>query len=200
MKEADEYQQISSTLYVWQAYEPSVKADLSSCAVVLRSGLVFVDPIPLGKHALSELIQLGTPCAIVLTNGNHVRATRAFTEQFDIPVYAHGDAKADFPADCWAEEGELFESIRVVTLPGFGPGEIALHLTEGEGSVLMGDALINFGTYEFALLPDKYCADPKLGRESLKKLLPLSFETMTFAHGMPILTGAKTRLKKLLGC
>ena len=198
MQAADEFQQISSSLYTWQAYVPSAKADLNSCAVVLKSGLVFIDPIPLENNALAELLQLGVPQAIVLTNGNHERATGIYKEQFNIPVYANLGAKGDLTADVWVEEGELFESIRVVTLPGFGPGEIALHLYEGEGCMLMGDALINFGAYEFSLLPEKYCTDAKQGRESLQKLLSLDFEAMTFAHGTPIISGAKARLRKLL--
>ena len=199
MKAADDYQQISNSLYVWQAYEPSVKADLCSSAVVLQSGLVFLDPIPLEKAALCQLAEIAKPSAIVLTNGNHERAASSFKKQFGIPIYAHVDAKGELSADHWiADESELFDSLRAIPLPGFGPGEIALHFSEGEGSVLMGDAIINFSNYEFTLLPDKYCLDPKRGRESLRKLLPLDFERMTFAHGTPIVQGAKARLVNLL--
>jgi hypothetical protein len=35
-------------------------------------------------------------------------------------------------------------------------------------------------------------------RESLQKLLQFSFETMTFAHGMPIVCGARKRLEQWL--
>jgi glyoxylase-like metal-dependent hydrolase (beta-lactamase superfamily II) len=199
MKSADEYQQISSSLYFWQAYEPSVKADLSCCALVLDSGLVFVDPIPLEKTALAELAEMAPPCAIILTNANHERAAAEYRKRFGIPIYAQVDARDQLQADHWVEDGRVIhECLKVVALPGFGVGEIALYWDAGEGVLMMGDALINLGSTEFALLPEKYCTDLKLGRQSLKKLMQLDFETMTFAHGTPILKGAKTRLQELL--
>jgi len=198
MSVADEYQQITSFLFHWQAYEPSVKADLSCCALFIPDGLVFVDPIPLEKGALCELVELAVPRAVVLTNGNHERAAASFKKQFGIPVYAHTQAEGEVTADHWIEEGELFDSVNVISLPGFGLGEIALHVNQGAGALLMGDALINFGEYPFMPLPDKYCTDPKQGRQSLRKLLSCDFELMTFSHGTPIISGAKARLEKLL--
>jgi hypothetical protein len=62
----------------------------------------------------------------------------------------------------------------------------------------MGDAIVNFGSAEFTLLPEKYCLDQKQGRQSLKKLLGVEFQAMTFAHGLPVVSGAKERLEGLL--
>ena len=56
MARADEIHEVRHGLYFWQAYEPAVKVELSCCACRTRRGLVFVDPIPLAKLALEELL------------------------------------------------------------------------------------------------------------------------------------------------
>jgi glyoxylase-like metal-dependent hydrolase (beta-lactamase superfamily II) len=64
--------------------------------------------------------------------------------------------------------------------------------------MVLGDALINFEPRGFGLLPAKYCLNPRMMRRSLAKLLDYTFERMLFAHGTPILSGARDRLKELL--
>ena len=64
--------------------------------------------------------------------------------------------------------------------------------------MIVGDALINFEPHRFALLPAKYASDFKLMRRSLSKLLEYDFERMLFAHGTPLLAGARGRLECLL--
>ena len=64
--------------------------------------------------------------------------------------------------------------------------------------MIVGDALINFEPYGFDFLPAKYCRDFKLMRRSLPKLLGYTFERMLFAHGTPILSGARAKLERLL--
>ena len=64
--------------------------------------------------------------------------------------------------------------------------------------MVMGDALINFEPHGFGLLPSKYCLDPKLMRRSLRKLLDYSFARIFFAHGIPILSGARAKVEQLL--
>ena len=59
MARAEEIQEVRPGLYFWQAYEPSVKVDLSCCARQTARGLVFIDPIPLAKEALEELLSVG---------------------------------------------------------------------------------------------------------------------------------------------
>ena len=64
--------------------------------------------------------------------------------------------------------------------------------------MIVGDALINFEPHGFGLLPAKYCLDANLMRRSLGKLLDHAFERMLFAHGTPILSGARVRVEQLL--
>jgi len=198
MRPIVEIQLIRPGLFFWQGYDAKVKTDLGCCAVATPSGLVFIDPLPLAREPLEELASQFAPAGIVLTNANHERASADFARRFGVPVHAHAEARGEVAADRWIESDDatIGETVRVIHLPGFAKGEIALHA--GGDCLMLGDALINAEPYGFAMLPDKYCADPKLARVSLQKLLPLQVELITFAHGLPIVSHARRRLETLL--
>ena len=75
---------------------------------------------------------------------------------------------------------------------------MVFHFPGDGGTIVVGDAVINLDPYGFSLLPAKYCADQKLMRRSLRQLLDFSFARFLFAHGMPVLAGARARLEMLL--
>ena len=196
MQPALEYQTIRPGLFFWQAYDPAVKTDLCCCAFQAPGGLVFSDPVPLAPAALDELLAGGAPHAILLTSANHQRDALPLARRFGIDVWAHSAARGQAPATRWFEDGELlFGGVEAISLDGFAPGECAFWLG---GLIVLGDALVHIAPYGFSILPDKYCADPKRGRESLKKLLRFPAEILTFAHGLPIVSQARERLAGLL--
>jgi glyoxylase-like metal-dependent hydrolase (beta-lactamase superfamily II) len=198
MARAEEFQTLRDGLFFWQAYDASVKVDLSCCARRTRKGLVFIDPIPLAEEALREIAAGCPPAAIVITNGNHERAARSLRERYQIPACAHREAApelGDF-VDRILNDGEsLLDELTVVELPGAAPGEIGLH---GADVLHVGDALIHLPPLGFGILPDKYCSDPKELRRSLGKLLRFPFDALTFAHGLPVMTQARQRLSHLI--
>ena len=199
MLAADEVQQVREGLWCWQRFQPSVKVDCASTAIRVGTQLIFVDPIPLATEALAELTSQAEPAAIVVTNGNHDRAVSQLRSKFKIPVIAHTAAIAElgFAADQTVSDGEvLLDALRVITLPGAGGGEIALH--DPRGWLILGDALINLERDGLALLPEKYCTDAIEMRRSLRKLLRFPSEVLTFAHGLPLVSRVGPRLQALL--
>jgi hypothetical protein len=199
MTAASEIHEVAAGLFVWQAYEEEVKAELTSCAITTGSGLVLIDPIPLAPYAMQELLEAGQPVQIVLTSGNHERAAESLRDRFQIPVAASADAAKElsFKPDALITGGDEIEAaLTVHEVPGGGPGEIALH--HRAGVLHLGDALINFEPNGFAFLPDKYCSSPHQLRRSLRNLLPLEFSVLTFAHGLPLVTRAHERFAQLL--
>jgi hypothetical protein len=66
------------------------------------------------------------------------------------------------------------------------------------GVICVGDALIHLESHGFSMLPEKYCADPKILRRSLQKLLRLPWQVMTFAHGLPLVVQPRQKLEQLL--
>jgi glyoxylase-like metal-dependent hydrolase (beta-lactamase superfamily II) len=198
MARADEVHEIRPDLYFWQAYEASVKTDLSCCARRSAHGWVLIDPIPLTHSAGAEFLTLAPPRAIVLTNGNHARAAADYRARFSIPIYAHADAAAafDFAIDHPMVDGAtILETFTAIALPGAAAGEIALHAGD---TLHVGDALIHLPSFGFSILPEKYCTDPRELRRSLGKLLRFPFDVLTFAHGLPLVKNAQQRLSELL--
>jgi glyoxylase-like metal-dependent hydrolase (beta-lactamase superfamily II) len=197
---AQEVHRVTPALFAWQAYDPSSKVDLTSVAHLVDGRLVMVDPVELAEPAEAELLAAGEPVAIVLTNGNHERASARLAASWQVPVLCHEAAVAGtgIAADACVDDGQaLLGGLTVITLPGGGPGELALYHA-GTQALSFGDLVINLPGYEFSLLPDKYCLDPQQARASLQRLRGLAISRVTFAHGWPVVTGAGERLAGLL--
>ena len=202
MPRAQEVDEVSPGIFVWQAYDSKIKADLFSTALETHAGTYVVDPIPLGSDGLLSLWAHRKAAGIFVTNANHARAAAEFAKTLSVPIYVHDELRGspDFPQATWVQDGEVFsQGLTAVAIDGGPAGETALHYDDKGGTMVLGDALINFEPHGFGLLPVKYCLDPNLMRRSLRKLLDYAFDRMLFAHGTPILSSARARLEKLLG-
>ena len=197
MKPVSEYSTVRPGLFHWQGYEPAVKCDCSSTAVVTPSGLIFIDPIPLAEEALKELVaeSFSTPAAVVLTSGSHQRESLALAKRFGIPVFAPKDAGDDIIADQRFRSGDPVAAMESIGLPGFGPGETAFIY---EGALIFGDALINLEPEGLRLLPEKYRENKKQSLRSLAALKNLKPQALLFAHGNPIVKDASGSLATLV--
>lgn len=198
---ASELVLIAPSLCLWQAYDPTVKADLFSTAILTAAGTVLVDPIQMENAPLRELLNIGSIAGIFITSANHWRAAAQFVEKFSIPIFAHpgsisNEMRLNFTK---VADGEtICEDLHVIAIEGAASGETALYHSADGGTLVVGDALINFEPYGFAFLPGKYCSDEKEMQRSLRKLLQFKAARMFFAHGLPILSGADDRLERLL--
>ncbi len=200
MIEAADLLCLSDALWLWQAYDPAVKSDLFSSAAKWGDRLFLIDPIPLAAAALAELKRCGSVAGVLVTNSNHPRAAAAFARRFDATVFAaepvmreFGDGKTQSIAG-----GEIVPGLVAIPIEGAASGEMAFHFADNAGTLVIGDALINFEPYGFTLLPAKYCSNQKQMRGSLRQLLDWPFERLLFAHGLPILSSARARLESLL--
>ena len=209
MQPALDYNDLGGGLACWEAYDPASKVELYGTAVRVGRRLFFIDPIPLEADALDTLTEEAVPAGIVLTNANHARAAQAFRRQFELPVWMHAGAEAEIglTADetIPAGGGTVFDGVlEAIPLPGAVAGEIALYRAaragvDGGGVMIVGDALIHLPAHGFSILPDKYCTNAKALRRSLEGLLDWEFDTLLFAHGEPMMRGAREKLAALLG-
>jgi glyoxylase-like metal-dependent hydrolase (beta-lactamase superfamily II) len=201
MAPAVELERVTANVMIWRAYDSSVKADLFSTAILSPHGNFVIDPIPLTEPALRNLRQIGELAGIIVTNSNHQRASSQFAERFSAPLFAHSDS---FPNEKPLKYNELADgdqlgpALTAIALDGAAPGEIALYHSPNGGTLIVGDALINFEPYGFTFLPGKYCSDEKEMRRSLLKLVDREAERIFFAHGLPITSNATARLRRLL--
>lgn len=199
MPVASEFVPLSASLALWQAYDPAVKSDLYATAVEMPAGIFLIDPIPLQPSAAEELIASRQVAGILVTNSNHSRAAADFARRLKAPIFAAPGVATEFEgARSVADADEISPGVSAIALPGAAPGEVAFHFADEGGTMVVGDALINFEPYGFTLLPAKYCGDQKEMRRSLRRLLDFSFQRLLFAHGTPILTTARERLETLL--
>ncbi|MGH8099725.1 MAG: hypothetical protein ACREIW_00405 [Chthoniobacterales bacterium] len=201
MSAASDLTRVSPSLLVWQAYDPAVKADLSSTAIVTANGIYLVDPIPLDQDSLNELVRLGPVRRIIVTNANHWRAAPEFGVKFSVPIVAKTEslpANSDVVFHGISDGTKIDQELSAMAIDGAAPGEIALFSAPAGGTLIVGDALINFEPLGFALLPAKYCTNHRAMRRSLRKLLCCEAERIFFAHGSPITTKAGKRLRQLL--
>jgi hypothetical protein len=202
MPRAEEVDEVAPGILVWQVYDHKVKADLFSTALQTDVGMWFVDPIPLASGTLRSLRENHPRAAgIFVTNENHARAAADFAGTVAAPLYVHHDLSGsdDFIRATGVQDREVFSrGLTAIAIEGGPAGEMVLHYSVNGGTMVVGDALINFEPHGFGLLPAKYCLDSKLMRQSLEKILDYSFDRMLFAHGTPILSGARARLEQLL--
>jgi len=197
MLRATEIETLSPGVVFWRFYDPTVKADLFSTGLETAAGTFVIDPIPLTAAFMSRLAS--KTIGLIITNENHERAAAAFAEEFQVPVYSalrsiHGIAELV----AVRENRPLAPGLTAISIDGAPIGEIAVHWEASGGTLVIGDALINFDPHGFTFLPPKYCQDFKKMRRSLEKLLEYRFERILFAHGTPIVSRARQRLEQLL--
>jgi glyoxylase-like metal-dependent hydrolase (beta-lactamase superfamily II) len=172
-----------------------VKADLYSTVLMLGAGLFVIDPITPEPEAFQTNGENVCAAGVIVTNENHVRASFEAAERLRTAVYA--DPAAAIAGTRALTQLGLPDELAVIPLPGAPRGEIALHCSREGGTLIIGDALINFGSDGFAFLPAKYCGNARQMRRSLRKLLDYDFERILFAHGSPICSNARGRLAAL---
>jgi glyoxylase-like metal-dependent hydrolase (beta-lactamase superfamily II) len=196
-----DFDQISPGLWVWQSYDASIKVDLFSSAILTTAGVYIVDPIPLPDSQLRELSEATKVAGIIVTNANHSRASSTYSDRFSVPILSDPLSFPDSKPARFTESKNgtaIGGELEVLEVAGAVDGEIALYQASNGGTLIVGDALINLEPYGFSLLPRKYCLNEKQMRSSLCKLLARPAERMLFAHGMPIVSGATARLRRLL--
>ena len=196
-----EIHRVCQTVVTWHRYAPEVKAELFSTAVISSDGAYLVDPIAIDRESLRTTLAPAAIAGVVVTNENHGRAAVDVAATFDVPLYAHAATRQalDLPSALELADGDEFApALTALAIEGAPAGEIAIYAQLEGGTLIIGDALINMGSYGFALLPAKYCSNQKRMRRSLRKLLDYDFQRIVFAHGLPVVTDAKRRLAELL--
>ncbi len=193
MKPVPELDWIAPELAIWHGFNPEVRCDCGSSAVLTSEGWIVFDPIPLARDAWAELLRQARVKAIALTSGNHQRDSLALKKILGVPIVAPEPARGEIEADEWLKDGDMLAGFSLIGLPGAAIGEAAW--CDGK-HLVMGDALIHFDP--LSLLPDKYCTDPAELRRSAQKLLMTEFQTVLFAHGLPIVSHAREKIAALL--
>lgn len=190
---------INSTLIEWTVFDPAVKTNLTSHAIAIDGKVVLIDPTLPDRDTLNSITHMGIPCGIFLTNGNHERASKALSKELNIPVAAPALAirEFSFKPDIILDGLKQIYGFHPVLLPGAAIGEHALYCQKTE-TLCVGDALINLPGTGLSILPDKYCQNAAVLKQSLLSLLSLKIDILIFAHGKA-LARPGPELRKLIG-
>ena len=192
-----EFACISTSCALWHTYDPKIKVELFSTALAAGNGLTIFDPIALPATHRTDLESLGRVARIVITNANHARNAATFAHSYSAPIFAPPELCGELHSRN-LQHGLAIGPLRVIRIQGAADGEFALYHADDGGTLIMGDALINFDPYGFTLLPRRYCTNQKQMVRSLRKLLDLDFSRIFFAHGNPIMIRAREQLESLL--
>ncbi len=113
---------------------------------------------------------------------------------YDGPPGAAYQKQPPTPVDLTLDDGQVHDGLKVLFTPGHTRGSISL-LDDARSLLIVGDAANN----EAGLGPmdDVYNVDPRLHRDSIKKLATLHFENAVFGHGRPITGGASAQFVAL---
>lgn len=188
MKPSTNFRRIVPGLWCWSSLHEEYKVDFSSAAWKNRDDFVLIDPIKLDDANLAKLEKAGRPTAILLTNENHERDADWFRRRYEIKIRVHRAAVPgiEIKPDAFFDDGATVPGgLKVIHVPGISPSECAFYSEVDGGVLVVGDVVVHVKG-ELRFLPDQYCKDAKQNRESAKKLLGYTFETITVAHGDPI--------------
>jgi glyoxylase-like metal-dependent hydrolase (beta-lactamase superfamily II) len=196
--------QILPGVFHWMAPHPKLGFPVSSYFVV-ESGTV-LDPMVPPDVGLDWFGANQSVENIALTNRHHDREAGAYCERFGIgPVLVPESGlyeydEKDLEVRGYAAGEEIIPGILAHEVGAICPDDMALEIRSA-GALAMADALVHFPD-GVRFVRDSYMDNPdetKRGlARSLEELLDVDFDTLLFAHGEPIVGGAKQVLREFL--
>jgi len=170
------------------------------------AGMVLDPMVP--REGLEWFEGRRAPGLIVLTNRHHLRDSERFASSFGAKIRCAESGLHEFrsgPAvHGFAFGEELAPGISAHRLGAICPDDTAIQIQTSDGAALaFADGLIRPRGGGLAFVPGFLMGDDPSAvraqlRESLGALLELDFDSMLFAHGEPLIGGAKRALREFL--
>ncbi|HSF11327.1 MAG TPA: hypothetical protein VLA60_18090 [Nitrospirales bacterium] len=186
----------------WSWFSEEKQLNFNGHLLAVGEHRILVDPPPMNASDRAITQRGGALDYIILTNRDHEREAANFRKIFNCQVMAPElDAKEmTLPIDKTFKDGELLPGgIWVVQLSHQkSPGESALFLQQGQGVLIVGDGIIGDPPGSLRLLPSEKYIDIVQARDSLRRLLKYTFDSLLVGDGTSLLTGAKPALEQLL--
>lgn len=194
-------QEILPGVWHWTAFHEGIRQPVSSHYVEAAGTLI--DPMVPEEGVEWFNDRERPPERVLLSNRHHYR----HSDRFGLPVLCVSEGLHEFEGTDRVVEGfdfgdEPAPGIRALDVGAICPDDTALLIAAGEGALLFADGLIRMGD-RLAFVPDFLMGDDpeavKMGlRESLERLLDQPFDHLLFAHGEPLIGGAKPALRGFL--
>ncbi|RMH07897.1 MAG: hypothetical protein D6704_04115 [Nitrospirae bacterium] len=189
-------------IWEWSWFSAEKQLNFNGHFLQVGDHRILVDPPPLTSEDQTHIIQNGPLDYIIVTNRDHEREAASYKQVFHCQLFVPElDAPAmALPVDKTYRDGELLPGgIWVIQLEDQkSPGESALFLQQGNGILIVGDALIGNPPGTLSLLPPEKYADVTKARTGLRRLLRYAFDTVLVGDGTSVLSGAKPLVEKIL--
>ena len=128
--------EIIPAVYTWSWLSPKHGYEFNGYAFESDDGLIVIDPAIMGENDLDELLKLGNPEAVILTNKDHERLAYELREKSGAKIYINerDSAFLKSPPDGAFQDGEIIPGdLRAINIPNNkSPGETALLLSRGQ--------------------------------------------------------------------
>lgn len=194
---AERTEEVAPGIWRWHVQDERIGAESDSHAVKADAGTVLIDPLPLQGAALAALQPIA---AICLTAACHQRSAWRYRRACGVKVYApEGSREMDEQPDVRYRDGDALPGgLQVIHTPGPEQVHYAF-LRMGTPAVLFcPDLVMRAGDGELAFVPAEYHEDPVATRDSVRRLLDLSFDILCMDHGAPITADPHGALRRLL--
>lgn len=194
-------QEVARGVWRWREHSDRLGYDLNGYYWKGEGEAVAVDPPALTEAARERMEWGGRPGLIVITNRTHWRAAgelRAWSGAGVAMSAVDAEAVEGPVSRILAAGDELPGGWRVLAMPGKTLGEIALYREAGEGTLILGDALIGDPPGRLRLLPSEKLDDRARLVSSLAQLGSIRFAALLVGDGEPILEGADGQVRDFL--
>jgi hypothetical protein len=198
-------QEILPGVFHWITFHEGIGQDVHSYYVSSAEPAYLIDPrVP--EEKIGWFGKRKPPRNIYLTNRLHYRHSGRFAKHYGAKVWCHKAGLHAFgrtkKVSGFSHGDTLPGGVLALEVGALCPEETALYIPLGKGILSIGDAIIREDG-ELSFVPDYLMGDDPEGvKRGLKKAftshLKRDFDTMLFAHGEPIVKGAKKELRRFL--
>jgi glyoxylase-like metal-dependent hydrolase (beta-lactamase superfamily II) len=173
-------------------------AQSDSYALHTKSGVIFVDPLPMTYAAAERFPSVGWA---LLTRGCHQRASWRYRREHGARVVAPRGSRGLLtePDQHYTDGTRLPAGFQQIRTPGPEYDHFAL-FRPGEPSILFVGDLVHRrdSSGPLQLAPVQQGLAPDIGRKSLERLLELDFDLLCLSHGGYIDDDPRGALQELL--
>jgi len=176
-------------LFGWSVFDEPRNLDFHSVLWTRPDGNVVIDPLPLSPHDRAHLESLGGASLVVVTNSDHVRATKEIAALTGARVAGPAAERDSFPIPCsmWLGDGDQpVGGLRVLAFHGSKtPGELALVIDRT--TLVTGDLVRAHQGGALNLLPDAKLKSRADALASLDRLVELAdIDAVLVGDGWPV--------------
>ncbi len=192
-------------IFHWTTYHEGIGQDVHSYYVSSSDPAYLIDPrVP--EEGIGWFENHNLPRNIYLTNRLHYRHSKELSAHYGAEVWCHKDGLQAFgrgkKVKGFDHGDELPGGVLALEVGVLCPEETAFYIPLSKGVLSIGDAIVR-DDGELGFVPDYLMGDDPEGvKHGLRRVftshLKRDFDNLFFAHGEPLIGGARKELRRFL--